>query len=47
MKELKQLASKTAREIDRRKKGQKASSKEKDNIKLLKKKLNITRGDLS
>ena len=47
MKELKQLASKTASEVDRRKKGRKASSKEKDNIKLLKKKLNITRGDLS
>ena len=47
MKELKQLASKTASEVDSRKKGRKASSKEKDNIKLLKKKLNITRGDLS
>ena len=47
IKELKQLASKTASEVDRRKKGRKASSKEKDNIKLLKKKLNITRGDLS
>ena len=47
MKELKQLASKTASEVDRRKKGRKASSKEKDNIKLLKKKSNITRGDLS
>ena len=47
MKELKQLASKTASELDRRKKSQKASSKEKDNIKLQKKKLNITRGDQS
>ena len=47
MKELKQLASKTASEVGRRKKGRKASSKEKDNIKLLKKKLNITREDLS
>ena len=47
MRELKQLVSKTASEIDRKKKGRKASIKEKENIKLLKKKLNITRGDLS
>ena len=47
MKELKQLVSKTTSEVDKRKKGRKASIKEKDKIKLLKKKLNITRGDLS
>ena len=47
MKELKQLVSKTARKVDRRKKGLKASSKAKDNIKFLKKKLNITGVELS
>ena len=47
IKELKQLASKTDSEVDRRKKGRKASNKKKDNIKLLKTKLNIIRGNLS
>ena len=41
---MKQLALKTASKIDRRKKNRKALSKEKENIKLLKKKLNVTEG---
>ena len=47
MKEIKQLTSKTASEIDRRKKGRKASTIEKKNISVIKIKMNITRGDLS
>ena len=47
LKEMKKLTSKTASEIDRRKKSQKASNKEKENIELLKRKIKITRGDLS
>ena len=44
---MKKLTSKTAREIDRRKNGRKASNKEKENIGLIKRKMNITRGELS
>ena len=47
LKEMKKLTSKTASEIDRRKNGRKASDKEKENIGLMKRKMNITRGDLS
>ena len=47
LKEMKKQTSKTASEIDRRKNGRKASDKEKKNIELIKRKMNITRGDLS
>ena len=47
LKEMKKLTSKTTSEIDRRKNGRKASDKEKENIGLIKRKMNITRGDLS
>ena len=47
LKEMKKLTLKTASEIDRRKNGRKASDKEKKNIGLIKRKMNITRGDLS
>ena len=47
LKEMKKLASKTASEINRRKKSRKASNKEKKNIELLKRKMNITRGVLA
>ena len=46
LREMKKLTSKTASEIDRRKNGRKASNKEKENIGLIKRKMNITRGDL-
>ena len=47
LKAMKKLTSKTASEIDRRKNGRKTSDKEKENIGLIKRKLNITRGDFS
>ena len=46
LKEMKKLTSKTASDIDRRKNGRKASDKEKENIGLMQRKINI-RGDLS
>ena len=47
LKEMKKLTSKIASEISRRKNGRKASDKEKENIGLIKRKMDITRGDLS